>query len=127
MGTAHFLREGFAALRALARRKKRTSIYSRRCGGANSVRRVEYDREEIPYIWKLEGNGKIIPIYGKIRYINGYKKSFIAPIKKLNFTKTVKMCKIRTKKAAETVRFVQSRKMSTAGLYNMLLSEKEEL
>ena len=62
---AHFLREGFAALRALARRKKRTSIYSRRCGGANSVRRVEYDREEIPYIWKPEGNGEIIPIYGK--------------------------------------------------------------
>ena len=66
MGTAYFLREGFAALRALARRKKRTSIYSRRCGGADSVRRVEYDREEIPYIWKPEGNGKIIPIYGKV-------------------------------------------------------------
>ena len=126
MGTAHFLREEFAALRALARRKKRTSIYSR-CGGANSVRRVEYDREEIPYIWKLEGNGKTIPIYGKLCYINGYKKSFIASIKKLNFTKTVKMCKIRTKKAVETVQFVQSHKMSTAGLYNMLLSEKEEL
>lgn len=47
--------------------------------------------------------------------------------KKLNFTKTVKMCKIRTKKAAETVQFVRSHKMSTAGLYSMLLSEKEEL
>lgn len=45
----------------------------------------------------------------------------------MNFTKTVKMCKIRTKKAVETVRFVRFHKMSTAGLYNMLLSEKEEL
>lgn len=63
----------------------------------------------------------------KLRYINGYKKSFIASIEKLNFTKTVKMCKIRTKKAVETVHFVQSHKMSTAGLCSMLLSKKEEL
>ena len=45
----------------------------------------------------------------------------------MNFTKTVKMCKIRTKKAVETVQFVRFHKMSTAGLYNMLLSKKEEL
>lgn len=32
-----------------------------------------------------------------------------------------------TKKAVETVQFVQSHKISTAGLDNMLLSEKEEL
>ena len=42
----------------------------------------------------------------------------------MNFTKTVKMCKIRTKKAVGTVRFVRSHKMSTAGLYNMLLSKR---
>ena len=34
------------------------------------------------------------------------------------------MCKIRTKKAVETVQFVRYHKMSTAGLYNMLLSDK---
>ena len=71
--------------------------------------------------------GRLSQYTEKIRYINGYKKSFIASIKKMNFTKTVKMCKIRTKKAVGTVRFVQSHKMSTAGLYNMLLSKKEEL
>lgn len=71
--------------------------------------------------------GRLSQYTEKIHYINGYKKSFIASIKKLNFTKTVKMCKIRTKKAAETVQFVRSHKMSTAGLCNMLLPEKEEL
>ena len=71
--------------------------------------------------------GKLSQYTEKLCYVNGYKKSFIASIKKLNFTKTVKMCKIRTKKAVKMVQFVQSHKMSTAGLYNMLLSEKEEL
>lgn len=71
--------------------------------------------------------GRLSQYTEKFHYINGYKKSFIASIKKLNFTKTVKMCKIMTKKAVETVQFVQSHKISTAGLYNMLLSEKEEL
>lgn len=71
--------------------------------------------------------GRLSQYTEKIRYINGYKKSFIAPIKKLNFTKTVKMCKIRTKKAVGTVQLVRSHKMSAAGLYSMLLSEKEEL
>lgn len=71
--------------------------------------------------------GRLSQYTEKLRYINGYKKSFIASKKKLNFTKTVKMCKIRTKKAVETVQFVRYHKMSTAGLYNMLLSEKEEL
>ena len=71
--------------------------------------------------------GRLSQYTEKFRCINGYKKSFIASIKKLNFTKTVKICKIRTKKAVETVQFVRYRKMSTAGLYNMLLSEKEEL
>ena len=70
--------------------------------------------------------GRLSQYTEKIRYINDYKKSFIASIKKLNFTKIVKLCKIRTKKAV-TVRFVRSHKMSTAGLYNMLLSKKEEL
>ena len=71
--------------------------------------------------------GRLSRYMEKFCYINGYKKSFIASIKKLNFTKTVKMCKIRTKKAVETVQLVRFHKMSTAGLYNMLLSEKEEL
>ena len=71
--------------------------------------------------------GRLSQYTEKLHYINGYKKSFIASIKKLNFTKTVKMCKIKTKKSVETVRFVRPRKMSTAGLYNMLLSKKEEL
>ena len=71
--------------------------------------------------------GRLSQYTEKLRYINVYKKSYIASIKKMNFTKTVKMCKIRTKKAVGTVRFVRSHKMSTAGLYNMLLSKKEEL
>ena len=71
--------------------------------------------------------GRLSQYTEKFHCINGYKKSFIASIKKLNFTKTVKICKIRTKKSAETVQFVRYHKMSTAGLYNMLLSEKEEL
>lgn len=71
--------------------------------------------------------GRLSQYTEKLHYMNGYKKSFIASIKKLNFTKTVKICNIRTKKAAETVQFVRSHKMSTAGLYSMLLSEKEEL
>lgn len=71
--------------------------------------------------------GRLSQYTEKFHCINGYKKSFIASIKKLNFTKTVKMCKIRTKKAVETVQFVRYHKMSTAGLYNMLLSKKEEL
>ena len=71
--------------------------------------------------------GRLSRYTEKLHYINGHKKSFIASIKKLNFTKTVKICKIRTKKAVETVQFVRPHKMSAAGLYNMLLSEKEEL
>ena len=71
--------------------------------------------------------GRLSQYTEKLHYINGYKKRFIASIKKLNFTKIVKMCKIGTKKAVQTVRFVLSHKMSTAGLYNMLLSKKEEL
>lgn len=71
--------------------------------------------------------GRLSQYTEKFHCINGYKKSFIASIKKLNFTKTVKICKIRTKKTVETVQFVRYHKMSTAGLYNMLLSEKEEL
>ena len=71
--------------------------------------------------------GRLSQYTEKFRCINGYKKSFIASIKKLNFTKTVKICKIRTNKAVETVQFVRYHKMSTAGLYNMPLSEKEEL
>ena len=71
--------------------------------------------------------GRLSQYTEKFHCINGYKKSFIASIKKLNFTKTVKMRKIKTKKTVETVQFVRYHKMSTAGLYNMLLSKKEEL
>lgn len=71
--------------------------------------------------------GRLSQYTEKFHCINGYKKSFIASIKKLNFTKTVKMRKIKTKKAVETVQFVRYHKMSTAGLYNMLLSKKKEL